>query len=159
MPIHSRVVRALVVVLILAMPAAARGQTGTLHKHGPLVAKPLPVGTLPTAGPGAPPGIERASRVASPHALGLERAKLATARVGSSLPMRPQPLPASQPGAPRIVERDAGATPDAIPSGGSTSHTADGPVPGTIHRVGQQPVTAPPRWTDRLRFSWPGSKK
>lgn len=180
MSINSHGMTALVVVVALAVPTAASGQSALARKHGPVVAAPLSVTNLPAAttgaktpntgnvpgmvssglpSPGAPRGLERASSVASPRAQGLETAKLATVRVGSRLPSSTGPGLIDKPG-----DHDAGelapATPsDDFPSQGSTRAAAHAAAPGNIQHVGQRPMNVTPRWKDRLRFSWPGSNK
>lgn len=51
---HSRWTTAIIAVVILALPVAARGQTGILHKRGPAGMQTLPAGVLPAT---TPPGV------------------------------------------------------------------------------------------------------
>ena len=46
---HSRRMTVALSAVILALPAAARGQTGILHKRGPAVIQSLPAGVMPSA--------------------------------------------------------------------------------------------------------------
>jgi hypothetical protein len=69
---HQRL--AVMAAVILALPAAARGQTGILHKRGPAVIQALPSGGLPAThaaggsmipGAGDPSGMSHAAGVAA----------------------------------------------------------------------------------------------
>jgi hypothetical protein len=179
MSINSHGMTALVVVVAFAVPTAASGQSVLVRKHGSVVAAPLPVTALPAAAtvakanntanvpgmvsrglssPGAPRGLERASSVASPRAQGLETAKLATVRVNNRLPSSTGPVHIDKPGDHDVGELAPPTATDEVSSQGAASPVARTAAPGTIQHVGQRPMNAAPRWRDRLRFSWPGSK-
>lgn len=199
MPIFSRGVSIAVFVLTFAIHTAASGQTGILHKGGPLGRATLPVAAAPAASTvnagrgggrtiaggmpvsphasrrlpasigingtarilpmgtpkftdGIPPGIEKASHVAAPQALGLERAKAVTAGALGQVPSQAGRQVGSEPAA------DIGADkPDAIgiPSHAQASPTARAAVTNHVQPVSQLPANARPRWQDRLRFAWP----
>ncbi|MFM8433747.1 MAG: hypothetical protein ACKOBP_00165 [Planctomycetia bacterium] len=85
-----------------------------------------------------------------------------SAAARSFLPI-PRALP--QNGARGLPERAAGVRSAAIatPAAGAPSQTGAaagrGPAAPNLQRVGVERAATPPRWRERLRFSWPGGGK
>ena len=104
---------------------------------------------------GSPPG----SRMPGVKATGAPVGLQTSAAAGSSLPI---PRPPAQTGARGLPEHAAGVRSAALapPAPRAPSQTAAaaarGPAVPNLQRVGGERVATPPRWRERLRFSWPG---
>lgn len=179
---HSYRMTVALSAVIFTLPAAARGQTGILHKRSPAVIQSLPASMLPSAPvatakplprPGGPALLTPIDGDSIVHALPIPGKPGAAAGFGSGAVKAPStgfsgPRPDGLERAAAVasnfassgLERASTATSaaSAISPRGSRSVQSGPAVAAPVQRVGQVPTTSGPRWRDRLRFSWVGGE-